>query len=473
MAKFLIKGENKKGSAKIFVRVRKYRDGEVLIDTIIGTDLEVNKKRWKSAVKSKNTWDTFKIEGQYIELVKQLDLISSTVDDMLESNVYDKTSYRDAINNITKHTARSIQKEEEERMNKKTIAYKRSVLHYCDYFITGIKDGSILHGKENKRYTEGTIKNWTSFRKYWCSFDNKRGLEFSDINISIYNKFVSYLRKTGLMNKSITKNIICARKLCNQAFIDGVNTNSISLTVWTDCSSDNNVTRVRTYLSEEELNALYKLDLNKGSELDKVRDMFCMECFLCQRFSDIMNMKKSNFDNYDTDGTQYYKVNQIKTGSCALVLFTEKRKETKYIKEICKKYNYQFPLGYTDQSFNRYLKIILRKLSETVPTLNTTFATVLSSAERRSNERSIKENGKPLYEVNEEGSYVKPKWDIITSHSGRRTGITLEYERGILTLEQIMIMSGHQSVDQLLHYVTMTDKQKELDKISKLKAAYK
>jgi hypothetical protein len=52
MAKFLIKGENKEGIANIFVRVRKYCDGEVLIDTIIGTGLEVNKNRWKSAVKS-------------------------------------------------------------------------------------------------------------------------------------------------------------------------------------------------------------------------------------------------------------------------------------------------------------------------------------------------------------------------------------------------------------------------------------
>ena len=68
---------------------------------------------------------------------------------------------------------------------------------------------------------------------------------------------------------------------------------------------------------------------------------------------------------------------------------------------------------------------------------------------------------------------MRPKWDIITSHSGRRTGITLEYKRHLLSLEEICIMSGHKSVDMLRHYISMGEKEKELDKISKLKAAYK
>ena len=84
-----------------------------------------------------------------------------------------------------------------------------------------------------------------------------------------------------------------------------------------------------------------------------------------------------------------------------------------------------------------------------------------------------KETGTQLYIQDENGKYMRPKWDIITSHSGRRTGITLEYKRHLLSLEEICIMSGHKSVDMLRHYISMGEKEKELDKISKLKAAYK
>ena len=53
---------------------------------------------------------------------------------------------------------------------------------------------------------------------------------------------------------------------------------------------------------------------------------------------------------------------------------------------------------------------------------------------------------------------VKDKCDLVTSHTARRTGITLLYMTGI-PLQQVMLISGHKDEDSIRHYLRLTKRE--------------
>lgn len=91
------------------------------------------------------------------------------------------------------------------------------------------------------------------------------------------------------------------------------------------------------------------------------------------------------------------------------------------LKAICEKYNYRLP-SVVDQILNRYIKEILRDLSATVPSLAVKVST------KPTMKQSDKESkGELVVERNEKGDVVMPRYDCVTSHIVRRSGITNMY----------------------------------------------
>ena len=54
-------------------------------------------------------------------------------------------------------------------------------------------------------------------------------------------------------------------------------------------------------------------------------------------------------------------------------------------------------------------------------------------------------HGKPLFQRNNAGQVIRPKFELISSHTARRSGVTNLYKTGLLDTRQIMSISGHQS----------------------------
>jgi integrase len=50
---------------------------------------------------------------------------------------------------------------------------------------------------------------------------------------------------------------------------------------------------------------------------------------------------------------------------------------------------------------------------------------------------------------------IKRKYELVSSHTARRTGITLLYMTGI-PLQQVMLISGHKDQDSIRHYLRLT-----------------
>ena len=71
-------------------------------------------------------------------------------------------------------------------------------------------------------------------------------------------------------------------------------------------------------------------------------------------------------------------------------------------------------------------------------------------------EREGLENGKLKFEFDESGRVVKPRWELGTCHTARRTCITNMYLSGIYKTRQIMNVSGHKKEETFMKYIRLS-----------------
>jgi len=93
------------------------------------------------------------------------------------------------------------------------------------------------------------------------------------------------------------------------------------------------------------------------------------------------------------------------------------------------------------------------KLSETVPSLAVQSVVVLSKHEREAEAR-----GKTKWEhPNGDMHYaIKPKALLVSTHTARRTGLTLMYLSGCFSVLQMRAVSGHKNDDMFYRYIRLS-----------------
>src|SRR5437879_704369 len=109
------------------------------------------------------------------------------------------------------------------------------------------------------------------------------------------------------------------------------------------------------YLNEDELNALYDLDLINNPRLDRVRDLFLVGCWTGLRFSDFTNITSRNI--VERDSGKYIDIQMQKTSNSVAVPILP------VVDAIMEKYhgktqNNLPPDDITNQRMNAYLKEI-------------------------------------------------------------------------------------------------------------------
>lgn len=177
-------------------------------------------------------------------------------------------------------------------------------------------------------------------------------------------------------------------------------------------------------LTQNELNEIAALDLSSNPRLDKVRDRFLIACYTGLRFSDFIRLNKNHIQD------DYIIIKQQKTKDNIIQVLREP------IRKIFEKYNYELPPPISESNFNAYIKEVC-KLCESL---------------QRKQELTIYEGGK-------QKSIYKPRYELVSSHTGRRTFATLLAEKGI-SLEDIASATGHKNISTLQGYVKMNQKQK-------------
>ena len=277
---------------------------------------------------------------------------------------------------------------------------------------------------------EGTVKAYTTLRNHLKAYSvaiSKKDLLFDDLDIRFFDGFMNYLKmtckqRTNTRSKQI-KNIKAFLKFM---YDRNYHTNKIFEKLDREHEKGQFVDFV-----EADFEKVFNLDLSNDSHLDITRRLFCISCLTGLRHSDVsdINYKNIKAGKYHFKNTKKNRPDIIAMSSKAVT----------YIKQFNDLYG--VGKGYTNQTSNKHLTKILIKAEV--------------NSEVLINEKDYK--GDVI-------SIIKPLYEWITFHYGRRYFIIGCLNKGLQPLE-IMQITGHEDFAVFQNYVKFADND-SVDKLS-------
>ena len=318
-------------------------------------------------------------------------------------------------------------------------ARRPGVLDFMRKRLEGMRDGTIK--RKGNNYTKQTLHTYTGFANILETFIKQHPFDWEDINERLIDELVLYMENYGYMKKTINKNLAVFSAMLNTAFKEGYRFKTSVL----DHFPKLHVTRedkvVKIYLTEEELQALYEMPLS-GKE-DKARDVFLVGCYTSQRFSDYSRITERNISFHD--GVGIITLTQQKTGTEVSIPILNDN-----LIRIFEKYDYNLPY-IRNNDLNEIIKVVLERLSESVPSLRQEMATKITLVSQR-----MEEQNKVAFKRNEYGDVLVPRYRLATTHTARRTGITLMYLSRMLDSHEMMSISGHKTESVFNDYIKIS-----------------
>lgn len=312
---------------------------------------------------------------------------------------------------------------------------------YVERFVEEAKFGLRLASTNNtkKRYGYGSIRVLQGFKLSFEMFCNGKQYDFNDINIDTYNAFVKFFRDRNCSANYIGKHIKSWKTIMRKAREEGLHKNSdVELKAFKTISEETS----KIYLTENELKAMFDLDLSDDVILEKVRpemasnkrlresrDVFLIGCYIAQRYSDYSRITKDMIRVID--GKKYIEIYQKKTNTKCLIPL---RPEAMTILE---RYDYTLPKTF-EQKVNKDIKDV-GQLSGIIETIN---------VQRDRGGLKVETSTKKCSEI--------------CTHTARRSGCTNMYLAGIPTLK-IMKISGHKSEREFLKYIRVSQEETAID----------
>jgi len=289
---------------------------------------------------------------------------------------------------------------------------------------------------ENVKFTRGTNpkpispKTKTKYRitlKILKDFAEKkrRGkLDFKNIDMDFYFEFIDFLQKQYKHTpNTIGKNVKVLKLFLREATEAGLKTNpTFENRKFAAMSED--VSHI--YLNENELDLLWNLDLSNNSRLETVRDLFLIGCHTALRFSDFTNIKPQNI--IETTGGRAIKIQTQKTSQTVFIPLHWR------VEVILAKYDNQLPRAISNQKMNDYLKEVgkLAGIDTQIETSKTKAGLKFTS--------------------------LQPKYELITTHTARRSAATNMFKAGIPSIS-IMRITGHKTESVFLKYINFSDEE--------------
>ena len=376
---------------------------------------------------------------------KKVALIEDAIADMRRHHRFTKENLDGAIENIMLADKRDELKRAEEMGKYIEDKKRKNVKNFVISYINGIEKGEIRTSKKEV-YAKESIKNWGQFRRVFLEFYETRPFGWDDINEILVDRYISFWESKEYMKYTLDKHISLFKTLIGIAERQGLHTNHIACSLLKSPQIKEEDKAKEIYLTTAELSALYDMKLTGFEE--QVRDVFLIGCFTALRYSDYSRIEKANM-GITHNGTKVIRLRQEKTSGTVVIPILDNRLET-----LLKKYDYNVPKIW-DQNLNRTIKDICKRLSEEVPSLQKKERTVLTLRERRAEEEA-KKKGEVLYEYDEQGYPLKARWELVASHTARRSCITNMYLSHKFTVPQMMSVSGHKTETMFYKYVKLS-----------------
>lgn len=448
MGNYFLRTKREKGTASVYLRVQKRNPK---LNILVCSKVSVDIQQWDKVTQDVAKWNDYCKTQDGRKVKETLDSISSAIDNLISQGIYDKARIDEVVEDVVFREERERQRiqEEEERQEQERLrlikeqeeeARKADVILFLENFLEGIKNGRIKNGAEN--YTLNTCKVWSNFLGILKRFIQIYPFTWKDINKALADRFVSFMEKNGYMVTSINKYIICFKAMIQNAMDQELHNNLIALRAFSKKKIQETDKAKEIYLTKAELQALYEMPL-EGLK-DKVRDVFLVGCYTCQRFSDYARLEKENFTT-TAKGTKVVRIVQEKTGNDVVIPILNDN-----LLHIAEKYGYDIP-KVNDVILNRYIKQILKELSSTVPSLARKERTLLTMKEREKEKQGL-----VSFERDNKENVIKPRYELVSSHTARRSGITNLYLSGNFDTYQMMSISGHRDEKTFYEYIKLS-----------------
>jgi len=282
-----------------------------------------------------------------------------------------------------------------------------------------------INEKTGKPTAKSSLKVYRQSLRVLKEFKEKnyknREFSFAQIDYYFYTQFQQYLLKQNFATNTIGKHIRTLKTFFLEAQERGLMLNFSPKKFKSVSESTDAI-----YLNESELNTLFELDLNMNPRLEKIRDLFLVGCWTGLRFSDFTGIKKENIDG------EFIEVETQKTGEVVVIPIHRQ------VEAIMKRYKGKtlnsLPKPISNQKMNEYLKELgqLAGFNETVS-------------------ESITKGG-----IKQTVNH--PKWELITTHTARRSFATNQYLAGFPSTS-IMKITGHRTESSFMKYIKVTPRE--------------
>lgn len=463
MAATMILGAiNKNGLAQIKVRIQ---DRKSKTHIRMGTGLYINHTIWERRNDEKYL-DRFVKNKDVINTLEAASEIRRAIDAAYNAgHLLNNDEVREVIHNIVyREEIAAAEAAEEEKARQEAWENRMTLMKFIDKYIEEVSNGG-RQTVNGTNYSPNTVKSikqaLTQFRNF-CKWSNKE-YDFDDIDMQFYYDFTAYLkkelkdRKGNVIKKAYNVNSVgkCIKELkvvMYTAESEGHHKND----VWKDKRFKGTRIDVDSiYLTKDDLAAIQAADLSKYDKGHEwARDIFMVGVWTAQRVSDYNNISKDQIETHTkrwiedvpdpehpsqtkpeirTREIMFINIRQQKTGAKVSIPVSSE------LRTILEKYDFQLP-HLEDQVINRYLKDICKcaGLTEDVEIVETT-------------------GGNPV-------RVRKPKYELVHTHTARRTGATLMYLSG-MDVYDIIKITGHTSPVMLRKYIK-ADKLEVIEKIT-------
>lgn len=329
-----------------------------------------------------------------------------------------KKAYSHFINQNLNPSPQQLKEKLDELLNRnvKNDNLDLNLNRYIDRFIEDMESGKRL--TNGNRYKEGTIKNFKGFKEQFNTYQAQRNkrLNYDLITIDFYDDFVQFFNAKNYSPNTTGRHIKNLKTLMRFSRDEGLHDNR---------EIDRKKFKIlkvevqNIYLNDEEINSMLELDLSSNRVQDIARDVFLIGCYTAQRFSDYSVIEKKNIKKIK--GGKVISLIQKKTGESVIIPIKPE------LEKILAKHDYSVPKIW-EQKLNKHIKDVGERAKINEPV----------NIEKLKGGLLVKE--------------TKLKFELIKTHTARRSGCTNMYKAGISSID-IMKISGHKTESEFLKYI--------------------
>ncbi len=265
-----------------------------------------------------------------------------------------------------------------------------------------------------------TIQDYNTTVKVLHELEKETGetIDFDNISVNTLSDYRDFLTtRKGYAVNNIAKHINNVRQFLRAAYAQKIpfDTDTIDTKKFINAHE----TAYNVYLNENELLAIAALDLTENPSLDKARDLFLMGCYTGLRISDYNNMQRHHIKGNMID------LYQSKTGGRVVIPIHPT------VKAILAKYEGGKLPKLSDQKLNDYIKEVCQ------------MAEIKEHTEKQQTKGGAKI------------STVLEKWQMVSSHTARRSFATNMIKQGV-PMQTIMSITGHKKESTFMKYVKLS-----------------